>query len=154
MECSWKRGEIWIFKREKGVSMKLLLLLLFLMGYLNVYFHTAWNNINIWRKIDNSIEKEKIPRVVSLNWRISHKANQQSHIMQVVRYGDVKFWNFSILCFLFVEIKCKAIKEKGEWRKIVGYLRRGNSVWNHPSGEWKDEGTSPVQKYCLTTQWA
>lgn len=57
----WKRGEIWIFKREKRVSMKLLLLLLFVMGYLNVYFHTAWNNINIWRKIDNSVEKEKIP---------------------------------------------------------------------------------------------
>ena len=31
------------------------------MGYLNVYFHTAWNDINIWRKIDNWIEKEKIP---------------------------------------------------------------------------------------------
>ena len=151
MEYSWKRWEIWSFKREKGVSMKLLLLLLlFLMGYLNVYFHTAWNDTNIWRKIDNSIEKEKITRMVSLNWGISHKANQHSHIMQV----DVKFWNFSILFFLFIEVKCKTIKVKGEWRKIVGYLRRGNSVWSHPSVEWKDEGTSPIQKYCLTTQGA
>jgi hypothetical protein len=41
---------------------------------------------------------------------------------------DVKFWNFSILFFLFIEVKCKTIKVKGEWRKIVGYLRRGNSV--------------------------
>lgn len=45
-------------------------------GLSNCIFHTDWNDVNIWRKTNNAIEKEKITGVMSLSWGISYEVNQ------------------------------------------------------------------------------
>lgn len=60
MEYSEKEEKYGSSRGEAGIN-EVVVIVAVCDGLSKCIFHTAWNNINIWRKIDNSVEKEKIP---------------------------------------------------------------------------------------------